>query len=249
MDIFSNLHWQPRKTIATKMLILTWTTTWWIFRLRLSSTSNRFRHGLVVRRNIKKDEQLSKEELDRESLSICSHRQEILWPEQRAECCWHRRGKVPMERKYRECFRHGLVVRIAGSHPAGPGSIPGAAKNFLFLWSLAGLVLLLIWTILQTTFRLLPLTTHGMDIFDINTHCPPEKTWVKPVKLCSITWNPAWSSFRHGLVVRKKLLINPCSGLVTLIRNILCFLKLHQVKYSKKIRIETDFFTRTNGMV
>ena len=25
-------------------------------------------------------------------------------------------------------FRHGLVVRIAGSHPAGPGSIPGAGK-------------------------------------------------------------------------------------------------------------------------
>ena len=23
-------------------------------------------------------------------------------------------------------IRHGLVVRIAGSHPAGPGSIPGA---------------------------------------------------------------------------------------------------------------------------
>ena len=60
---------------------------------------------------------------------------------------------------------------------------------------------------------------------------------------------PARECFRHGLVVRKKLLINPCSGLVTLIRNILCFLKLHQVKYSKKIRIETDFFTRTNGMV
>ena len=27
-------------------------------------------------------------------------------------------------------FRHGLVVRIAGSHPAGPGSIPGAGKLF-----------------------------------------------------------------------------------------------------------------------
>ena len=25
-------------------------------------------------------------------------------------------------------IRHGLVVRIAGSHPAGPGSIPGAGK-------------------------------------------------------------------------------------------------------------------------
>ena len=32
-------------------------------------------------------------------------------------------------------------------------------------------MLLLIWTILQTTSRLLPLTTHRMDIFDINTHC------------------------------------------------------------------------------
>ena len=28
-------------------------------------------------------------------------------------------------------LRHGLVVRIAGSHPAGPGSIPGAG-NLIF---------------------------------------------------------------------------------------------------------------------
>ena len=28
--------------------------------------------------------------------------------------------------------RHGLVVRIAGSHPAGPGSIPGAGNHFFF---------------------------------------------------------------------------------------------------------------------
>ena len=27
-------------------------------------------------------------------------------------------------------IRHGLVVRIAGSHPAGPGSIPGGGKLF-----------------------------------------------------------------------------------------------------------------------
>ena len=27
-------------------------------------------------------------------------------------------------------FRYGLVVRIAGSHPAGPGSIPGNGKHF-----------------------------------------------------------------------------------------------------------------------
>jgi hypothetical protein len=27
-------------------------------------------------------------------------------------------------------FRYGLVVRIAGSHPAGPGSIPGNGKLF-----------------------------------------------------------------------------------------------------------------------
>ena len=30
-------------------------------------------------------------------------------------------------------FRHGLVVRIAGSHPAGPGSIPGAGTYLFFL--------------------------------------------------------------------------------------------------------------------
>jgi hypothetical protein len=29
-------------------------------------------------------------------------------------------------------FRYGLVVRIAGSHPAGPGSIPGNGNYFLF---------------------------------------------------------------------------------------------------------------------
>ena len=28
-------------------------------------------------------------------------------------------------------LRYGLVVRIAGSHPAGPGSIPGNGKLFL----------------------------------------------------------------------------------------------------------------------
>ena len=28
------------------------------------------------------------------------------------------------------CLRYGLVVRIAGSHPAGPGSIPGNGKLF-----------------------------------------------------------------------------------------------------------------------
>ncbi len=28
-------------------------------------------------------------------------------------------------------IRHGLVVRIAGSHPAGPGSIPGGGRTFL----------------------------------------------------------------------------------------------------------------------
>ena len=32
-------------------------------------------------------------------------------------------------------LRHGLVVRIAGSHPAGPGSIPGAGINKLFVAS------------------------------------------------------------------------------------------------------------------
>ena len=29
-------------------------------------------------------------------------------------------------------FRYGLVVRIAGSHPAGPGSIPGNGNYFLY---------------------------------------------------------------------------------------------------------------------
>ena len=30
-------------------------------------------------------------------------------------------------------IRHGLGVRIAGSHPAGPGSIPGAGIESFFL--------------------------------------------------------------------------------------------------------------------
>ena len=33
--------------------------------------------------------------------------------------------------QFSQQFRHGLVVRIAGSHPAGPGSIPGAGKLVL----------------------------------------------------------------------------------------------------------------------
>ncbi len=36
-------------------------------------------------------------------------------------------------------LRHGLVVRIAGSHPAGPGSIPGGGK---YLFSFAFLITL-----------------------------------------------------------------------------------------------------------
>ena len=28
------------------------------------------------------------------------------------------------------CIRYGLVVRIPGSHPGGPGSIPGVGTNF-----------------------------------------------------------------------------------------------------------------------
>ncbi len=31
--------------------------------------------------------------------------------------------------------RYGLVVRIAGSHPAGPGSIPGNGILFVFVFS------------------------------------------------------------------------------------------------------------------
>ena len=34
------------------------------------------------------------------------------------------RGLTP----FSSTIRHGLVARIAGSHPAGPGSIPGAGK-------------------------------------------------------------------------------------------------------------------------
>ena len=42
--------------------------------------------------------------------------------------CYQILGYLPL--------RYGLVVRIAGSHPAGPGSIPGNGNllNFLFLF-------------------------------------------------------------------------------------------------------------------
>jgi hypothetical protein len=30
-------------------------------------------------------------------------------------------------------IRYGLVVRISGSHPGGPGSIPGIGKMFLII--------------------------------------------------------------------------------------------------------------------
>ena len=33
---------------------------------------------------------------------------------------------LKLESMSRYVIRHGLGVRIAGSHPAGPGSIPGA---------------------------------------------------------------------------------------------------------------------------
>ena len=32
--------------------------------------------------------------------------------------------------KFQHVIRHGLGVRIAGSHPAGPGSIPGVGTPF-----------------------------------------------------------------------------------------------------------------------
>ena len=64
-----------------------------------------------------------------------------------------------------------LIPELQGHYESYQKGSENHGCYFLFLWSLAGLVLLLIWTILQTTFRLLPLTTHGMDIFDINTHC------------------------------------------------------------------------------
>jgi hypothetical protein len=38
-----------------------------------------------------------------------------------------------IEQEIAKLIRHGLGVRIAGSHPAGPGSIPGAGINlFVF---------------------------------------------------------------------------------------------------------------------
>ena len=43
-------------------------------------------------------------------------------------CCPKKESLTPISN-----LRYGLVVRIAGSHPAGPGSIPGNGilfKNF-----------------------------------------------------------------------------------------------------------------------
>ena len=41
-------------------------------------------------------------------------------------------SKLPIEQQ----LRYGLVVRIPGSHPGGPGSIPGNGKLFekVFSW-------------------------------------------------------------------------------------------------------------------
>ena len=51
-------------------------------------------------------------------------------------CCQHRLGSGRSVCSFLGCpsthpssLRHGLVVRIAGSHPAGPGSIPGAGTS------------------------------------------------------------------------------------------------------------------------
>ena len=38
-----------------------------------------------------------------------------------------------VEQGHISTIRHGLVVRIAGSHPAGPGSIPGVGNLFCLL--------------------------------------------------------------------------------------------------------------------
>lgn len=43
-------------------------------------------------------------------------------------------GKLP--KVVSTSLRYGLVVRIAGSHPAGPGSIPGNGTLFLLLKTL-----------------------------------------------------------------------------------------------------------------
>ena len=46
--------------------------------------------------------------------------------------CYGKEGKSPFSSMFPNAFRHGLVVRIAGSHPAGPGSIPGGGKTVFF---------------------------------------------------------------------------------------------------------------------
>ena len=41
------------------------------------------------------------------------------------------RGRSPVRSRAKtELIPHGLVARIAGFHPAGPGSIPGVGNNF-----------------------------------------------------------------------------------------------------------------------
>ena len=46
------------------------------------------------------------------------------------ESQWPGKYKFKVWKQYYK-VRHGLVVRIAGSHPAGPGSIPGVGNRFL----------------------------------------------------------------------------------------------------------------------
>ena len=43
---------------------------------------------------------------------------------------WEGGTCVPSKPEIEQQLRYGLVVRIPGSHPGGPGSIPGVGKLF-----------------------------------------------------------------------------------------------------------------------
>ena len=52
----------------------------------------------------------------------------------KAKKAFQLKSNKSMSTNYVMQIRHGLGVRIAGSHPAGPGSIPGVGtKLYLFL--------------------------------------------------------------------------------------------------------------------
>ena len=105
---------------------------------------------------------------------------------------------------YEHQFRHGLVVRIAGSHPAGPGSIPGAGtytfyKQAIWISNVKQIVGACKLCLIETSrilhfWALNPLAicfySHTKKWYYIVPSC-------KSSSFCSVNLKPLWQG--HGL--------------------------------------------------